>query len=436
MVIRTDGQMKSWRTLIGGNYLSVALVAVPIAICASALNPQQVVFKGQSATILISIVSGAISVILWLIYRRTEPYQPTVIGFLLSLIVAWSVVFFFSSRDEIGWNYSSLVLPLLVVLLLLKPLPPRLIIRSAVLLAWAIVSTAIAFEIWMWITDGILEMPGIRVPGLNYRVTEGERWQGPFTNPNYAGPAFAFVIVLAASVKPWLRWTLISASILFLLLAGSRSAWAGTLAGLAVYFIFSQARPLERLPRRIRVAITMSVAFLMTLGATLMDPQLNGRTRIWEQFISAWVKEPWTGIGSAEVTSARLPTGDLVQGVHGHNEILDLLGRWGLFGAMPIVVVLGTALLVATRAAHRGQVCSLALVVTYITIGLTEVQGGWIYLSIPISWLLVAVLMSPRSTLTSDELLTAPENPSVSGLPLASRFSVGQRQSIYGVRKH
>jgi len=249
---------------------------------------------------------------------------------------------------------------------------------------------------------------GFRLLGLpSWFVGEG-RWEGPFGNPNYAGPIVAFLIVYGLSITGIAKWLIAAPSFILLLASGSRSGFLGLVAGLAVYFVFSKCDSLSRLSTTFRVASLAIAMPIYVIFSLLMDPTLNGRLPIWPYYLDYWVTSPMKGVGTNFINSLVVNGEVPPVNVHAHNMILDLAGRNGTGALLLVVLALVLAWGLGLRSAKMGNAAGLALITSFIAIGLTEVHGSWGYLSEPMGWLIMGILIS-NGALVNNQVLKKSE---------------------------
>ena len=80
-----------------------------------------------------------------------------------------------------------------------------------------------------------------------------------------------------------------------------------------------------------------AASFLVVLR---LDPSLNGRIEIWNQFLGLWQENWLFGAGQTGIQEA-VNSGDLPSWAnHGHNLVIDVLGRFGLMGAIALLSAL------------------------------------------------------------------------------------------------
>lgn len=384
------------RALVGQNYLAVFLAGIPLAILANDIHPGTPIFKGQALAILAPLACAAIGFVLWLGYKPAFKYPALVSGFLVSLVVSWLVISVLDRLDGGGVAYTSYLVPLLVLMLLIKPISARDAMKAGAALAWATIAVVLVAETFALLTGYRGTEPSflIRIPGLSDSISSGSRWVGPFESPNYAGPVAAYTAIFGWSQRGIQRLLIVGAGLVVLILSGSRSALFGLVVAGAVYFIFNNWTARSRRSRIRRTVGALSVTGVLGIAAVWADPTLNGRTPIWPQYWEFWLSSPWRGVGTAQIES--LIAGQVLNPwfVHAHHEFLDLLGRYGTLAAFGVGSALALAAIGSAKAAVQDQPMSFALVGAFLAIGSVEVHGSWLYLTVPVAWLLVSVLVT------------------------------------------
>jgi O-antigen ligase len=391
----------------GENYLAVFLCGLPLAILFEDIFGGAAVLKGQPWYVLVPFLFAGISGVLWLRCSRTVRYSNLTVGFLLSMILAWIALLLLEVIDGLAHNYTSFLVPLVLVMLVIKPVSPDAALRAGTALAWAtilVVLLSLVHSIFVGLPVGGLNL---RLPGISIGVVEGGRWVGPFGNPNYAGPAGAFLVVFAIAKRGWESWAIAVSGLAMVLLSGSRSAFLGLLLGLMILFIYSDAPQLKRASKGLRAGIVLMSFVALTTVAILRDPTLSGRTPIWPEYWRIWLANPLIGAGTQEIQDRIVagqakppllvdPSGLGPEFAHAHNLFLDLLGRYGIVGFVTVTLALGLAVAIAIKSVRKFGALSLALVLTFLAIGVVEVHGSWLYWSLPTSWLLIAVLVGSQ----------------------------------------
>jgi hypothetical protein len=388
------------RLFDGGNYLAAFLVGAPLVILANDIYPATPVFKGQAWTVIAPWICASISGALWLRYRSETKRSRLLTAFLLAIVAMWLTLSVLEWADGQSQNYTTFLVPVLVAMLIVKPVSLRDIRVAAAAFAWSTVAIVLVAEIHAVVTGyrGALGGLAIRIPGVNQLATPGTRWEGPFGSPNYAGPVAAYLIVYALSQRARTQGILGVIGVVMLLVSGSRSALLGVAVGVAVYFVFSPSRKLARLTRSMRVVLATGLVVAAASVAVILDPTMSGRTPIWPNYWDFWTSSPMVGVGTSAIDH-QIQDGSLPPwNVHAHDLILDLLGRYGLLGFGAGCLMLAIALVITFKGARAAAPVGLALVLTFLAIGLIEVHGSWLYWSLPTTWLLIAALWAQQAS--------------------------------------
>jgi hypothetical protein len=238
------------------------------------------------------------------------------------------------------------------------------------------------------------------------------RWGGPFGSVNYASPAGGLVLVIGMGQRRWNRVVLVAGGFGMLTLGAGRSAVVAVVAALVVLCLSSAWVSRLTWHRGLRVG-TIGAGLVLLVGyVAVLDPTLNGRTRIWSDFLVLVPTSPITGVGESGILAfvgERTGTEGFVPHTHGHSVLFDGILRYGLIMGVLILIIFAFALWAGGRSLRRGAPLTLALGVYVIAAGLTETIHGWGYWSIYLVTLVWIVLSSddhlsarsPTSTETS-----------------------------------
>lgn len=395
------------------NYLSVFVLMIPVGIVLQDNFPESPLIKGQAPFIVASWVIALVAGIIWLRQKTTKPHVTIGLYAIAAFAVAWTIITTLERVDGAGFNYNTYLVPILLIMVVIKPLDLKQVITAATILA---ASTLVLVSI-NEVVANLLERRdfgtsiGLRVIGIQ-GLTGGEvRWEGPFASPNYSGPVAAFLIVFSLSLAARWKWWLVVPSFILLLASGSRSAFLGLLIGLSCYFIFSKSQKFRLIKLWARLVIVGCSFIGFTAVAFYLDPTLNGRTPIWPLYIDFWQSSPVTGLGTEQIWGA-IEAGEIeAWNVHAHNLMLDLMGRYGSFAAISVLAVFVLGVLLGIRAARRGNSVGLALIMTFFGIGITEVHSGWAYLNQPVAWLILGILLADSSMSSQNLSSQREKNP-------------------------
>jgi O-antigen ligase len=204
----------------------------------------------------------------------------------------------------------------------------------------------------------------------------------------------SYLVVYALYQQKWKRVFIGVTGVAAVAYAGQATALLGVAMGAIVYILFEYRSKLLQLSFRVR-SLIMAVGFFLLLSfAIAINPSLSGRWDIYREFLVLWRDNPLFGVGMtriSEVTSSVLHW----PWIHdGHNFVVDSLAKYGILVTVLVVLLICTALVVTSRYASEKSALGLALVMTYLIMGVLESHGAWMYLGIPTVWLFLAVIVS------------------------------------------
>lgn len=399
-----------------------------------------------------------LGIVLWL---RAPSTGPAVGPLRVFLVLALTMCVLESGRVLIAGNpLSPVAITVVALLLLIWVKPPdrasgqRIVDAMAVILIAAVGIALILESVGVTLSwyrlypmfDEIIEgdnatywLPLASVFGLD------GRWAGPFPHPNMAGPVGGFLIVVGLCRRGWLQWGAIGAGMLVLLLTGSRTSTIAALVGSLVVLI---AVALVGWPhaRAARAALLGSPALLVSFlvatavhaapegvvpspGSTVEQfSSLTGRTAIWPVYVRIWQESPWFGVPDVRIAQA-IQGGELPGwAITAHNLLLDALVRFGVAGAMLVVLAIGVAVLMALRAARSGYAVGLGTLAVIVTSGLTETLVFWRVLAASTILLVLAVIASvpvdPTERLVDAGAESRPDED-LGGLELGGEEAIG-----------
>ena len=122
------------------------------------------------------------------------------------------------------------------------------------------------------------------------------------------------------------------------------------------------------------------------------NPNLTGRTTYWQLALDLWRQHPVIGAGSSGIADSPL----YIAGKNAHNLVIDGAVKYGILGAALVVLILGLAGVITVKSGIRGLPLSTGIFAAYLTIGLVEADQGWVGLSLPWLWLVLAVVLAGR----------------------------------------
>lgn len=222
---------------------------------------------------------------------------------------------------------------------------------------------------------------------VRWAVGDYGRFEGLFSNANYAGVAAVVALMLALYVaqgatrtRVWIVGTASLILLIALLASGSRGALLALLAGIATFVVM-------RTGRNFRIAV-LAIAGILAIGlllAPLLPPTIigpfsrtlqatditSGRAQIYAEILGRWAQSPWLGTG---YRTTELLTG--AKRLTGHDVYLSVLAETGLLGAVAFLTL--TVLIVSSGPSQMERRALLAAVVSVLAIELTESSlFGW-----------------------------------------------------------
>lgn len=204
-------------------------------------------------------------------------------------------------------------------------------------------------------------------------------WARPFPRPRLQQAAWVLglgVLLVAQSKTAWLAF-LVGGCCMWLVQRGPQAAAAlgdprrssfgvgVCLAAIAGVLAMLVAVLVGDLPGR--------VADFLDTGEGSQLTSLTGRDRIWVVALEEWQRHPVTGWGLSMWNSEFRQDIGMPQATHAHNQLLDTLGRAGLVGAAGLAVYAIVLLALAVRHASASGGLPLAMMVTLVMLGVSEV---------------------------------------------------------------
>ena len=166
----------------------------------------------------------------------------------------------------------------------------------------------------------------------------------------------------------------------------------GAVVGVAVILLLGD-NPLTRRVGRKALIVAVAIAGLIGVAYVLVkNPNLTGRTTYWQLALDLWRQHPVIGAGSSGIADSPL----YIAGKNAHNLVIDGAVKYGILGAALVVLILGLAGVITVKSGIRGLPLSTGIFAAYLTIGLVEADQGWVGLSLPWLWLVLAVVLAGR----------------------------------------
>lgn len=387
-------------------YLFLIAVAVIFGQLFSYTFQETIRFKGQSVGILFVLFVTALSFAAWVPLRAKSrmPRLPAIV--MIAIAFLWLVVTLRIVSQEGAFNYTAFVTPVIALMLMLKPPNFRESIRFgdtvALLLSLSIVTTQVLdFAGWR---DGREDIVTRWSPSI-FGITGPFRWEGMFSDPNFAGFIGAFLLIYGLGRRPnWLRVSMGLIGTLVIVASESRSAYVAASAGLITLFIL-RSNNWKNFPRWTSTVIGVIALFALFAFILAIDPTLNGRVPIWQASFQLLPTEPLLGIGSDGFDQASrdsvIPWGN----VDAHSIVFDPLVRNGLVAGAIVLFVLVGCVVLTFKARRTDRGLSFAIFITFLVGGLTYTVTTWQYPTVQILPLMTALLLAASSERTSSSQL-------------------------------
>ena len=371
--------------VIGGQFLTYTFRSEPL-------------WKAQSTGILFTLAFGAASFICWIILTPRSPMQRLPLLIIFGLTLLWCIATLRVVSQEGAFNYTALVTPTALLMLAFKP--PEF--KEAL---WFGDATVVGLSLSVVATQA-LDITGVRTNRADIMsrwdlpidsLDPIFRWEGMFTDPNYAGFIGAFLLIYGL-----FRWkfrlslwsTLCGSLVVFA--SESRSAFLAVTVGLSTFLIMKSTQVLRRslIPRWLIVLTAAICLALPAFALVRFDPSLNGRVPIWHAVIRLTSENIFFGVGSDRIIEASQSA--LIPGANldGHSVILDTLVRNGMPAGITVVLVLIGVSLLCLRNHPRDSGLSFGVFATFCTGALTYTVTTWQYPTVQILPLLAAVLIA------------------------------------------
>ena len=85
-----------------------------------------------------------------------------------------------------------------------------------------------------------------------------------------------------------------------------------------------------------------------------------------------------------------------IAGSNAHTILLDALVKFGIVGAITAMAALVVAVALAVRAARIQVALPLGLIGTYAVLGVSEADTGWMAITLPWLWLILATTLAGK----------------------------------------
>jgi len=373
------------------NYL-IPLFLVPVAAnFGNSLAPGQAIFFGQGWGILASFVLAGVAICMWLFTsQHSDEWTNPQKAFLILMGIAWGYQTVSTYLDHQAFNYSAFLLPLTAILLLLKKPTNEMIVQAFKwflngLVLIALISLTLGFIDLYPSGFEAADSGSSRVPVLGDLFGINTRWAGPFASVNLAAPVGGLLVVAGLTMQGITRPISIGGGILILLLSQGRTSIFATLVGISIVVMYSKRFQTLNHRTVFRIFIALTLALFLMIYIFFADRTLAARTYIWENFILLFWTQPMTGIGTSGLEQYIALGGESVNSIlysHGHNVMIDIGTRYGIFLLLLTLGLLTIPLLITWRSRDVTNGGPLALMAFVIFAGLAETIHDWQYLSI------------------------------------------------------
>ena len=386
-------------------YLSVLVLAVVAAKVGQYawqyVWPEIPSIKGHSPGIWILFVGLLITTLIWIANQNKRINDFWFNGVIALLAIIWLVFFILTLYHQDLWPLTVLTMPVILFGLWLKPPTANDFLAALKVLAWTLMILFVVARTLELL--GLIPMVDVGSELLEFETSnywlplsgwlgpEG-RWPGPMGHNSQTANVTVMTLVLAFGLKGKSRYFLIIIGILTMLLTSSRTSFLALIVGLTILIIFGDNILTRRISRRILVVVVTCIGLVLTLLVLVQNSNLTGRTTYWNLVLDYWQTSPIVGVGSDIITETDLVT----IGNNAHNQVLDVLLKYGIIGAILISVLFLVALIVVVAASRKGTVLPLALLATYLVIGLGQADQGWSAPSVMWLWFVMPVLWAAR----------------------------------------
>lgn len=359
--------------------------------------------KAQPAFVVITYAGVLLAALLGALLRRPSESNPFARGLLGLLAIAWVVQMAITLRHGDAFYLTAwLYLPVLALLAWRPPQASELI-AGLRLLGWAlagVILVTLLLETAGAIDPLYMDPQLIAYEAQNYWLPVSDlfdiqgRWPGPFGHSGDTGAVSALVIVLGVAFRGRLFGIVVAIGVLGLLLTSVRVAMVAVVMGLGLLMLFSRGGFVARIPLWARLGAA-ALGVLSVVGAMLsQSSSLTGRTTIWPAFIGLWLSAPLFGVGATGINASG---GITALSGHAHNLYLDSLVRTGVVGFVTQAAALGFGVWLSLRAMIRGVPGPMAVIATFLVIGLTQASNNWIDPGTPILMLTLCMLLAAHS---------------------------------------
>lgn len=335
---------------------------------------------------------GAASCIVAAAILRHEPRNVlprASLAIILTLTAAWIGSMIMTLRYGELFSISAFLGPASLVLILLRPPTSHDLRRTLTVFSFVVLLAIFISFLAHW--TGLRPFREDFQNRLPFEFLNFDyRWESFFGDANQAGTALVALILIGLYRKGKYGVTTALLASVLLLLTQSRTALIALTLGIATMYAFGRAKSSEM---RVRRFIILAVAIILAiLIIAFIDPSMNGRSQIWQDYLSLWQTSPFLGLGSNDIElMVPLITG-LAQDAH--NVFLDAFVRYGFMAGVPAIIFAGSCLWITFRRPTTAHGFPVALLIALLICFTTYTTFGWIYLTLFLWPLLLAMLIT------------------------------------------
>ena len=372
------------------NYVIPLFLFPVVATFGHAIAPNESVLFGRDWGVIGAFIFALLTFALWLPQKKVAgSWHRTQLCFFWILITAWLFQSISAHLDSRGFNTSAILFPFAIWILMAKKPSSKMLHQAFIWFLYSLVTISLlAFVLGM--TDvmpngfNFPDSAANRLPVLNDLFGVTTRWAGPFGSVNLAAPIGALLFVAGFTLKGINRVVIVSGGLGVLTLSQGRTSLAAALLALTVLLAYSKTVQNHRYAKQVRLGAGLITVSSLMLYIVLIDPTLNGRTPVWNNFLRLFTQDPLFGIGTSGLEgylAAGVTRSEVVLYSHGHNVLIDISVRYGIFLVILTIAAFTIAAIISWRARAQDSGKTLALIVFFFTAGLAETIFSWQYFS-------------------------------------------------------
>jgi len=369
----------------------------PVTIFLRAVAKDDVLIKGQNLSIALTWALLALAAVFWLMWGGSIRPIREMSFFALIVLTLWSYTALRESAGGSTFNYLAFTLPVVILLLSLKPPSVRQVRLLADVFFVALAAVALIGTVMSFVSYPLSDQYAPTRFMIGSFAPLGEyRWVSVFETTTQAGAVGSYLALYGFWRGGWF-FRLMSVGGILIVLSASRGSTAALLAGLVVMMWLLPKIGKIKLTTAVKVAVTSIGSLALLILILTKDRTLNSRTDIWLNYFDLSTESPFLGLGTNGLQMAvqndpTIPTG--IPMMHAHNIFLDSLARIGIVGLVLVLILFIFVLLQAFRTGGTGIWISAALAVAVLVNQLSDVHIDWVYLDYDYFVLIVAFLFT------------------------------------------